>query len=187
MEAGVGGVLYGNAEDVVYERGHGVKLRSLGDPERLKSAADAFENLQHRGPPGRTEELGADPGVGVDRIEHPKGDGADRLPRLGATDHIAHDTGDDVVGGRRQKIVLVGDVPVDRSAPCRQAGRQRPEGQSGLALRIEDLNRRLDDPLLRERVRASFGSMTLGAHEPILTRLEQCSNRNVWNIVPLDI
>jgi hypothetical protein len=33
--------------------------------------------------------------VSVDRVEHPKGNGTDRLPRLRTTDHLGHDTGDD--------------------------------------------------------------------------------------------
>src|SRR5271156_2960 len=42
------GVLSGEAENVVHERGRAVELRSFGDAERLELAADALEDLQHR-------------------------------------------------------------------------------------------------------------------------------------------
>jgi hypothetical protein len=88
-EAGARGVLSGEAENVVQERGRAVELRSSGDAERLELPAEALEDLQHRG-----------------------------LPRRG------------------------------------QPRRERAEGQSALAVGVEDLDRGLDDSLLRERVRA---------------------------------
>jgi hypothetical protein len=48
-EAGARGVLSGEAEDVVQERGGAVELRSFGDVERLELLADALEDLQQRG------------------------------------------------------------------------------------------------------------------------------------------
>jgi hypothetical protein len=86
--------------------------------------------------------------VCVDRVEHPKGDGSDRFSWLRTAGHIGHDAGDDVVGGRREQIVLVGDVPVDRAAACCQASREGAESQSVLAVGVEDLDRGLDDSLL---------------------------------------
>src|SRR5580692_5461458 len=79
VEARVRSVLSGDAEDVVHQRGRGVELRSFGDAERLKLAADAFEDLQHREPPRLSGELGAHPWVCVDRVEYPKGNGTDLL------------------------------------------------------------------------------------------------------------
>ena len=69
-----------------------------------------------------------------------------------------------MIRGRRQQIVLVGDVPIDRPAAGRQPRRERAEGQGALALAVEDLDRGLDDPLLRERVRAPFGPPGLSCH-----------------------
>jgi hypothetical protein len=184
-EAGARGVLSCEAEDVVHKRGRAVELRSFGDAERLELPADALEDLQHRGLPRLTGELGAHPGMCVDRVEHSKGNGTDRLPRLRTADHLGHDPGDDVVGGRRKQIALVGDVPVDRPAPCGQASRESAESQSALAVGVEDLHRGLDDSLLRERVRAPFGPLHLGRHEHHLDTagtlfqdvfLEQCSS-----------
>ncbi len=77
-EASTGGVLRGEAEDVVHERGRGVELRPFGNAERLEMAADALEDLQDRGLPWLAGELGTHPRVGVDRVEHPEGDVADR-------------------------------------------------------------------------------------------------------------
>ena len=101
-EAGGRGVLSGEAEDVVHERGRAVEPRSFGDAERLELPADAFEDPQHRGLPRLAGKLGAHPGVCVNCVEYPGGDGTDRLLRLRAADHLGHDTGDDVVGGRRE-------------------------------------------------------------------------------------
>jgi hypothetical protein len=79
--------------------------------------------------------------VGVDRVEHPEGDGTDRLLRVRTAGHPGHDTGDDVVGGRREEFVLTGDVPVDRPGSGGQAGRERTEGQGVLTVGVEDLGR----------------------------------------------
>lgn len=165
IETGVRGVLSPDTENVVHERGRGIELRAFGDAQRLEPSSDALEELQRRGPPRLTEELGAHPWVRVDRVEHPKGDGADRLPRLGATDHPGHDTGDDVVGGRREQLVLIRNVPVYRPAPCRQTRRESTEGQSALTVGVEDLDRGFDDPLLGERVRTPFSPLSLCRHE----------------------
>ncbi len=47
-EAGGRGVLPGEAEDVVHQRGRAVELCSFGDAERPELPADAFEDLVHR-------------------------------------------------------------------------------------------------------------------------------------------
>ena len=142
-EAGASGVLSCKAENVVHERGRAVELRSFGNAERLELPADAFEDLQHRGLPRLTGELGAHPGVCVNRVEHPRGKGPDRLPRL-RTGHLGHDPGDDVVGGRREQIILVGDVPVFDEPDDGTGG--RPEVLRG------DLRRMLLDSLPDEMV-----------------------------------
>jgi hypothetical protein len=122
-EASIRSVLPGNAEDVVQERGGGVELRPLGHAELLKPPAYALENLQHRRPPGFAEKLSAHPRMGINRFKHAKRDGADCLVRLRTPRYPGHDTSDDVVGGRREQVALVGDMPVDRAASRRQVSR----------------------------------------------------------------
>jgi hypothetical protein len=168
-EASVGGILSGDAENIVHERGPGVELRFWGNAERLQAAADAFKYLQHRGPPGFTEQLRAGPGVRVDGIEHPEGNGPDRLSRLRSIGHSGHGAGDDRIGCRCKQLVLIGDVPVDRAAPRGEARCERAKGQGALAIGVEDLDRGLDNPLLRERVGPSFNSAGPGCHGNILT------------------
>src|SRR6202050_766303 len=158
-EAGGRGVLWREGEGVVYERGRAVELCPRGAAERLELPAGSFQDLQYRCLPRLTGELGTDPWVGVDRVEHPEGNRADGLLWLCVTDHPGHAPGDDVVGGRREQLVLAGDVPVDGSAACLQARRQRTEGQSAFAAGVKDLDRGRDDPLLRERVRAPPGPL----------------------------
>ena len=106
--------------------------------------------------------------MGVDRFEQAERDGADPLPRCSIIGHVDHDASHDVVGGRREQIVLVGDVPVDRPASCLEAGRERAEGQGALAFRVEDPDRGFDDARLRERVPAPVGPCP-GRHSRSLT------------------
>ncbi len=164
--ARVGGILPGHAEDVVHERGPGVEPRAFGDAERLESSADALEDLQHRGSAGCEGELAADPRMRIEGIEHAKGYGPDSLPwrRRTAAD-LGHGTGDDMIRGSREQVVLVRHVPVDRSAPRHQSRRKGAKGQGLFAVGVKDLDRGLDDPLLGERVRPSFGPMVPGRHD----------------------
>jgi 2-polyprenyl-6-methoxyphenol hydroxylase-like FAD-dependent oxidoreductase len=129
--AGVGGVLAGDAEDVVDEHAGGVGQRPVGHAEGLQMLADALVDVQQGRPPGISVELGADPGVGGDRVEQADRDGPQRLPGLGAG---ARDAGDDVVSGRREQVVPVGDVVIDRPVAGGQAHGERPQGQGVLAL-----------------------------------------------------
>src|SRR4051812_7658038 len=98
MNAGIRGILSGNAEDVVQERRGGIEQRGWGYAEPLEPSADALDDLQHRRTPWLAKELHTDPGMGVDRIEHAEGHRADRLARPGVTGNPARDTRDDVVG-----------------------------------------------------------------------------------------
>jgi len=92
--ASVGGVLPGDSEDVVHQHAGRVEQRSFGHVECLQLLADALVDVQQRGPPRLPGELGADPGVGVDRIEQAECDGAQHIPGLG--------DGNEVSGGRRR-------------------------------------------------------------------------------------
>jgi len=149
-EAGARRVLRGEAEDEAHECGRGVELRVYGDAERPNLRADTFEYAQDRILPWVTGELPPHPGMGVDGIEHPEGEGSDRVLRPRPAHRFSHDAGDDVVRGRREQLVLVGDVPVDSPASSRQTRRERTEGQSILAIVVEDVYRGLDDPILRQ-------------------------------------
>ena len=81
--------------------------------------ADALVDVQHCRPPRRSGELGADTGVGVDRIEQTKSDGAQRLLGLGVGSGVCHDASDDVVGGRREEVIPVGSKSfVDITCAC---------------------------------------------------------------------
>jgi hypothetical protein len=122
-ETCVRSVLSGDSEDVIQERGGGVELCRLGHAELLKPPAYALENLQHRRPPGFAEKLSAHPRMGINRFKHAKRDGADCLVRLRTPYYPGHDTSDDVVGGRREQVAFVGDMPVDRAASRRQVSR----------------------------------------------------------------
>lgn len=77
--SGAGGVLPGEAEDEAHQGGGGVELRRLGHAERLNPPAKAFQDPQRRVLPGIPGELPAYPGVGVDGVEDPEGQGADRV------------------------------------------------------------------------------------------------------------
>ncbi len=124
-------MLPGEAENEAQERGGGVEARPpLGKAERRDSRAASFQDAQHRVLPRIAGQPGPDPGVRVDGFEHPEGEGTDRLSRGRALDRLRHRTGDDVIGGGREKGLLVGDVSVDRPAARRQPHRQRGEGQA---------------------------------------------------------
>ena len=110
------------AQNVVYERGHASNCPRSGTPSAW-SCPPTPRSSPACGLPRLKGELGAHPGMCVDRVEHPKGDGSDRIPRLRPADHLSHDPGDYIVGGRREQFVFVGDVPVDRPGPCCQARR----------------------------------------------------------------
>lgn len=88
------------------------------------------------------------PRVSVNRIEYRERDGADRGPWLLFRDRFRQGTGENVSRRGGEQIVPVGDMPVDRPAARRQLCRQRPKCQSGLPARIENLDRRLNNPRL---------------------------------------
>ena len=146
--AGIGGVLSGGADDVADEHGPGVEPLLFGNAERQQAAAYAFGYKQHGGFERLARKPGARPWVRVDGVEQAKRNDADRLARFSAGGHAGHGSGDDVVGGRREQLVLVGDMPVDRAGPGCQAGRKRAEGERALAVAVEDIDRGLDDPFL---------------------------------------
>ncbi len=60
---------------------------------------------------------------------------------------FAQRAGDDGVAGGDEQLALVRDVPVDRAGSGRQPRGERAEGQPVLALVVEQLDRRVDDPL----------------------------------------
>src|ERR1700734_2971292 len=88
-EARARGILCREAEDEAHKRGDGVELRVFGDAERLNLPPDAFQYPQNRVLPGVNGESPSYPGGGVDRIEHPQGEGANRVPRLRTWRHFS--------------------------------------------------------------------------------------------------
>ena len=153
-EAGARGVLPGEAQDVV----HAARTRSRTAPARARRAPGAARRCPRRSAASPTAtahgRAGRRPRGARRSRRTPRGRWRGSPPAARRRRPLGHDPGDDVVGGRREQLVLVGDVPVDRAAAGRQARGERAEGQRALAVGVEDLDRGLDDPLLRERVRA---------------------------------
>jgi hypothetical protein len=75
-----------------------------------------------------------------------------RVPGVGGPD--GHGGGHDGVGGGAEQLALVLHMPVDRPGPGGEALGQRPERQTALAGRVEQLDGSLDDALAGERLRA---------------------------------
>ncbi len=111
----------------------------------------------------------------VDGVEQAERDGPERIRRRGLVTDDVQRRRDDVLGGRGEDLVLVGQVPVDGPGPRRQPRGERPEGQPALPLGVEELDRRLDDALARQRLGPPLRSNRLACHERILTDVEQRS------------
>ena len=159
MQSCAGRVLAGQPEDVVHQRRCRVELRGLRHAQRLKLPPDALENPQHRLLPWLPEQLRAHPRMRAERVEQAQRDAPERLRRIVVTlrRHVRQRTRDHLIRGRRQQVVLVGDVPVDRAASGCQLRGKRAERQRALACMVEDSDRSLDDPLFRQRIRAPLG------------------------------
>ena len=82
----------------------------------------------------------------------------------GVGGEVGHDAGDDVVGGRREQVIPVRDVVIDRPVPGGQAHGERPQGQSVLALGVKNLGSGLDDHVPGQRLRTPGGPSGLGRH-----------------------
>jgi len=155
-----------------------------GNTKNLKLPADSLEDLQRGGLPRLYGELGAHPGVRVDRVEHSPGNVSDSQPRLRSIGSFRHDAGNHCVGGGREELVLVRDMPVDGPAPGCQARRECAEGQGLLAVGVKDLYRRLDNPLPRQRVRAPFRPLRPDSHRHHLDMYGTLFQAKRWNNVP---
>jgi len=144
--------------------------------KRLEPSANAFEDLSNRGMPWFAGKVSAGPGVSVNRIEYRERDGADRGPWLLFLGHFRQGAGENICRRCGKEVVPVGDMPVDRPAARRQLRRQRPKCQSGLPARIENLDRRFNNPRLGKGVPAPRYLVSSFRHAPMMTYLERCSN-----------
>ncbi len=185
--AGVGRVLTGDTEDVVRQRRSAVELCIDRNTKRLEPSADAFEDLSNPGMPWFAEKVSAGPRVRVNDIEYRERDGADRGPWLLLPAHFRQRAGENISRRGGKQVVPVGNMPVERPAARRQVCRQRSKRQGGLPARIENLDRRLDNPRLGKGVCPPRGLMGSLRHAFTMTYLErrsnpcymeQCSNRS---------
>ncbi|MGY3061783.1 hypothetical protein ACVWZD_006081 [Streptomyces sp. TE3672] len=113
------------------------------------------------------------------------GDGVEQSQRDGADLVLGRGRGPGGLGGqggsddgfrrRVQQLVPVADVVVDRPRPGGQAIGHRPDGQRALTTGIEQVDRGVDDLLLREHLVTPVSPACSCWHVPNMTHLERCA------------
>ena len=81
--------------------------------------------------------------------------------RVGENDGLVHRARNDRIAGSGHKLVLVGDMPVNRTGTGGESFGKGPEGQTLYPSRIQKPDRRLDDPLPGERLPFSRSAQCL--------------------------
>ena len=105
----------------------------------------------------------ADPRMRVNRVEQAQRDCANSCLRRGTGRGCRHGAGNDGVAGSSKKLILVGDVPIDRAGTGGEPFGESAECQTGFAVAVENRDRRFHDLIFGERALApGAGGFLLG-------------------------